>query len=266
MWLQCGLYPRNRLWTSSCDLTSDIFTMHTLVYPDASRANAAAADWLAEALVAPKVRSVMVAAGNTPLELYRLVATRGLALGRLHVFVLDEYVGVPLDEPRNCANLLRQHVQSPWGIPDTQFHVLSSLEHDAVAGVQRHERLIHSMGGLDLLILGLGQNGHVGFNEPGSQADDAGRLLDLEPITIEANRQWFRGIHAPHKGVTTGMATLLKSRATLVLAYGSHKTSAVRAMVEGPVGPQCPASWLRRSPSVRLYTDIPAAAGLTMQP
>lgn len=240
--------------------------MQTLIYPDVDRANAAAADWLAGALVGPGVRTLMVAAGNTPLELYRLIATRRLALGHLHVFVLDEYVGVPLDEPRNCANLLRAHVQRPWGIPDSQFHALSSLESDAVNGVAHHEQLIESMGGLDVLILGLGQNGHVGFNEPGSQAGDRGRLLDLETISIEANRKWFHGAYAPSKGVTTGMATLLKARETLVLAYGAHKTSAVRAMVEGPLGPQCPASWLRQSPSVRLYTDTPAAAGLTSHP
>jgi glucosamine-6-phosphate deaminase len=237
--------------------------MQILISPDADRANAAAADWLSAALVAPGVRTFMVAAGNTPLELYRRVAGRGLDLRHLHVFVLDEYVGVPLDEPRNCANLLRDHVQRPWGIPDAQFHALSSLEQDALTDVARHEQRIESMGGLDLLILGLGQNGHIGFNEPGSGARDGGRLLDLEPISIEANRTWFRGVHAPAKGVTTGMATLLKARQTAVLAFGSHKTSAVRAMVEGPVGVHCPASWLRGAPSVRLYLDIPAAAGLT---
>lgn len=240
--------------------------MQTLVYPSAIEANAAAAEWLAGALVAPGVRTVMVAAGNTPLELYRLISERRLGLGHLHVFVLDEYVGVPLEEPRNCANLLRQFVQQPWGIPDAQFHALSSLEHDAASGVARHERLIEALGGLDLLILGLGQNGHIGFNEPGSDARDPGRLLDLEPISIEANRKWFHGAHAPAKGVTTGMATLLTSRESLVLAYGAHKTAAVHAMVEGPIGPRCPASWLRQAPSVRLYLDTPAAAGLTRHP
>jgi len=240
--------------------------MNLSVYPDASHANAAAADWLAGALVAPGVRTLMVAAGNTPLDLYRLISGRRLDLRHLHVFVLDEYVGVPLEEPRNCANLLREYVQRPWGIPEAQFHALSSLEADAVECVARHEQRIEAMGGLDVLILGLGQNGHVGFNEPGSDAHDPGRLLELEPISIEANRKWFHGVHAPAKGVTTGMPTLLNSRETLVLAYGPHKTSAVHAMVEGPIGPQCPASWLRHSPSVRLYLDTPAAAGLTRHP
>jgi len=232
------------------------------VHRSADVANVAATDCLGGWLSAPTTRTVMIAGGNTPIELYRRIGERGLKLSHLNVFALDEYVGVPLDEPRNCANLMRRCVQQAWGIPSTQFHTVSSQEADALASVQEHERKIDKAGGLDVIILGLGQNGHLGFNEPGSAEDSRGRLLDLEMISIEANRQWFGGDYAPAKGVTVGLKTILAARHVLIMAYGSHKMAPVKAMVEGPRGPQCPASLLQGHPDTRVFLDDAAAANL----
>ena len=225
-------------------------------------ANVAATDCLANWLATPAICRVMVAAGNTPLELYRRVGERGLKLSHLSVFALDEYVGVPLDEPRSCANLMRRCVQEAWGIPPARFHAVSSLEAHVLASVQEHEHRIEEAGGLDVIILGLGQNGHLGFNEPGSPEDSAGRLLNLESVSIEANRQWFGGDYAPAQGVTVGLKTILKARHVLIMAYGAHKTAAVQAMMEGPRGSQCPASLLQGHPDVRVFLDEAAAAKL----
>jgi glucosamine-6-phosphate deaminase len=233
------------------------------VHPSADVANATATDCLAGWLSAPTTRNVMVAAGNTPIELYRRIGERGLKLSHLNVFALDEYVGVPPDEPRNCANLMRRCVQQAWGIPSAQFHTVSSREADALASVQEHERKINKAGGLDVIILGLGQNGHLGFNEPGSAEDSSGRLLDLEKVSIEANRKWFGGDYAPAKGVTVGLKTILAARHVLIMAYGSHKTAAVQAMVEGPRGAQCPASLLQGHAKMHLFLDEAAGASLT---
>lgn len=239
--------------------------MQLSISPDIERANAAATDCLAALLVAPGTRNVMVAAGNTPLELYRRIGDRHLALTHLNVFALDEYVGVPLEEPRNCANLMRRCVQQAWRVPEAQFHTVSSLEHDALASVHEHERKITAAGGLDVIILGLGQNGHLGFNEPGSAEDSTGRLLDLETISIEANRKWFGGDYAPAKGVTVGLKTILSARHVIILAFGQHKTAAVRAMVEGPRSAACPASFLQGHPDVRVFLDADAATGLNVR-
>jgi glucosamine-6-phosphate deaminase len=237
----------------------------TRTHPSADIANTAATDCLAAWLTAPTTRNVMVAAGNTPIELYRRIGERGLKLAHLNVFALDEYVGVPLEEPRNCANLMRRCVQQAWGISPTQFHTVSSLEANALTSVQAHERKITQAGGLDVIILGLGQNGHLGFNEPGSAEDSVGRLLDLETISIEANRKWFGGDYAPAKGVTVGMKTILAARHVLIMAYGSHKTAAVKAMVEGPRGPQCPASLLQGHPNTHVFLDNAAAVNLSLK-
>ncbi len=232
------------------------------IHPSSHEADTAAADRLAEWLTASTTRNVMLAAGNTPLELYRGIADRRLNLSRLQLFMLDEYVGVPLEEPRNCANLIGRIAARPWGIPATQFHTISSLERDALASIREHEARIHDAGGLDVLVLGLGQNGHLGFNEPGSEGDSAARVLDLESISIDANRKWFGGDYAPAKGVTVGLKTILAARHILILAYGPHKSAAVRAMVRGPRGPQCPASFLQAHSDTQVFLDKAAASEL----
>jgi glucosamine-6-phosphate deaminase len=236
--------------------------MNIHLRPTAALADEAAATLLAHWLTSPGVRTVMLASGNTPIELYRRIAERKLPLKHLTIFALDEYVGVPLDEPRNTANLLRREAVEAWGIPPAQCFSVSSLEADAPASIQRHERRIEEAGGLDVIVLGLGQNGHLAFNEPGSAPDSVGRVLDLETISIEANRKWFGGTYAPAKGATVGLKTILAVRRVLILAYGAHKTAAVAAMVEGKIGPHCPASFLQQHPNVEVVLDERAAASL----
>lgn len=237
--------------------------MNLSIHPTTGEANAAAADCLAAWLTQSNTRTVMVAGGNTPLEVYRLVAERGLKLAHLNVFVLDEYVGVPLAEPRNCANLLRRSVAEAWGIPLQQFWTVSSLEPDALESVRSQEQRIATHGGLDVIVLGLGQNGHLGFNEPGSAEDSPARLVALDRVSIEANRKWFSGEYAPSLGVTVGLRTILAARRVLVVAYGAHKVAAVEAMIKGPRTAACPASLLQGHPEVRLFLDHPAAAALS---
>ena len=237
--------------------------MNISVHATATEANQAAAECLASWLTHPATRNVMVAGGNTPLELYRLVAERRLKLSHLNVFVLDEYVGVPLTEPRTCANVLSRAVAEAWGIPAAQFFTLSSLAADALESVRQHEQRIAEIGGLDVIVLGLGQNGHLGFNEPGSAEDSTGRLVSLHPLSIEANRKWFKGDYSPALGITVGLKTILAATHVLIMAYGANKVAAVKAMVEGPRTAQCPASFLQRHPDARLFLDHAAAATLS---
>ena len=236
--------------------------MNLSIHPTAAAADEAAADVLAGWLTNPGIRTLMLASGNTPIDLYRRIAERKLSLKHLTIFALDEYVGVPLDESRNTANLLRRAAVEAWGIAPAQFFNVSSIESDALASIQQHERRIAEAGGLDAIVLGLGQNGHLAFNEPGSAPDSAGRVLDLETISIEANRKWFDGKYAPAKGVTVGLKTILTARRVLIQAYGSHKTAAAKAMIEGKVGPHCPASFLQNHPNTRVFLDHQAAAAL----
>ena len=236
--------------------------MQIEIHPDPDKANRTAADYLARRLTAPETRTLMVAGGNTPLELYRLLAQRSLSLGQLHVFALDEYIGVPSEDPRTTANLLRRTVAAAWGIPPDRFHAVSSREDDALKSIREHERRIEAFDGLDVLVLGLGQNGHLGFNEPGSAPDSSGRVVDLEPASVTANRAWFGGDYAPARGVTAGLKMILSATAIVILAYGKNKTDAVASMVEGPRCAACPASWLQDRPNVTAFLDEAAAARL----
>lgn len=236
--------------------------MNLHISPDPATTTLAAADWLAAKLVAPGTRNVMLAGGNTPLALYAEIARRKVSLAHLHAFALDEYIGVPEEEPRNCANLIRRTAIEPWGIPANQYHPVSSLEARAERVIREHERKIRAAGGIDVLILGLGKNGHIGFNEPGSAVDSEGRLLPLSETSINANREWFGGDYAPAKGVTTGMKLLLEAKTILLLAFGAAKAGAANAMITGPQSPDCPASWLQRHPGTRVFLDQAAARSL----
>ena len=234
--------------------------MNVTVHRDAAEATRAAADHFEQLLHRTGTRSLMVAGGNTPLPLYAEVARRGPAFEGIEVFVLDEYVGVPLEDPGTCSNLLRSRVAEAWAIPPGRFHALSSLDADAEAAILEHERKIEAAGGIDLIVLGLGPNGHLGFNEPGSPRDSRARVLDLERSSIEANRLWFRGEHAPSRGATVGMRTIIGARSAILLAFGSAKALPVHEMVEGAVYTQCPASFLREHPDATAYLDPEAAA------
>ena len=235
--------------------------MEIEVYSDAHSASRAAAGELRASLVAPGVSTLVVAAGHSPLELYGLIARDAHALGHLHVFTLDEYVGVPPEDPRTCANLLRRAVADAWSIPAHHFHALSSRPEEALPSLRHHEERLSRMGGIDVLVLGLGRNGHLGFNEPGSAPDSPGRVVDLEPVSIEANARWFDGDHAPAQGVTLGLGHLLAARRILLVAFGAAKADAVRQAVIVPPTTDCPASWLQGHPAATFFLDGEAAAG-----
>jgi glucosamine-6-phosphate deaminase len=231
--------------------------MQIAVYPSPEQASQAAAIALARWLNGS--RTLVVAGGNSPRELYRLVA--GLpASNRLHVFTLDEYLGVPRDDPRTCANLLRREVADAWHIPPERFHALSSRIEDAGPGIVEHERQLAACGGLDVVVLGLGRNGHLGFNEPGSSPRAPGRVVNLTPTSIAANAEWFGGEYAPAQGVTLGLQTILAARYVLLVAFGAIKADAVHGMVVVPPNESCPGAWLQLHPNAHVYLDEPAAA------
>jgi glucosamine-6-phosphate deaminase len=242
-------------------LVSNSMDIH--FFDNVTEAIPAAADWFSAQLVRADTQNVMVAGGNTPLALYAEITRRNLPLSRLTIFALDEYVGVPAENPRTCANLIRRTVVEAWRIPERQFHHLSSLSAEATAGVAAYEERIRAMGGLDVVVLGLGRNGHVGFNEPGSARDSVGRVVMLDRPSVEANRNWFAGAYAPAQGVTVGISTILSARQILLLAFGREKAEAVTAMVEGPPGEKCPASWLQGHTQAQVFLDAAAAAQLS---
>jgi len=234
--------------------------MRVTVYPSAERASRAAGEVLADWLVG--VRTLVVAGGNSPRELYRFVATSRPAVDRLTVFTLDEYLGVPVEHPGTCANLLRREVADAWGVPADRYHSLSSRIEVAAVGIVEHERALAALGGIDVVVLGLGLNGHLGFNEPGSAPDSPGRVIDLAPTSIAANAEWFGGAYAPARGVTLGLKTLLAARRVLLVVFGPAKADAVYNTVVAVPSEACPGSWLQHHSGTHLFLDDAAAARL----
>jgi glucosamine-6-phosphate deaminase len=222
-----------------------------------------AADCVAEVLAARPGALVGFPTGRTPLPLYAaLLARRPAGVEALRPFALDEYRGLGPASPQSFAAFLRRHVVEPLGLDPASLLSLDGAADDADAECRRYERLVGG-GAADLVVLGLGGNGHVAFNEPGSDAGSRTRLLDLTPESIRGAAADFPpGAAVPRQALTIGIATILEARRVLLLVTGAAKAGILRAALEGPETPQVPASFLRRHPDLRVLADA-AAVHLT---
>jgi glucosamine-6-phosphate deaminase len=209
----------------------------------------------------PRLR-ICLPTGMTPMPVYeRLVAAverREISLSGVEIFLLDEFGGVSPADPGRCDQMLRRSLLDHVDVAEERFHRFE-LTGDVDAECERYEELVGP--GCDLTLLGIGTNGHVGMNEPGSAPDSLTRRVTLSPETIAASARYFGRDHdLPTWGVTAGIATLLRSREIWLLATGAGKASIVSRLVEGPVTPAVPASLLRDHPNIRLLADEDALA------
>lgn len=213
-----------------------------------------------------KPESVLgLATGSTPLGLYqRLVALAQAGkvdFSRATTFNLDEYVGLPGSHPQSYAaymqaNLFKHLAVARWHIPD-------GMAPDIPKHCAEYEAAIREAGGIDLQLLGLGSDGHIGFNEPGSSLGSRTRLKTLTARTVADNAAHFASpAEVPRHVVTMGVGTILDARHCVVLALGQGKAHAVAAMVEGPVTAMVPASVLQMHPVCTLIVDEAAASQL----
>jgi glucosamine-6-phosphate deaminase len=192
---------------------------------------------------------VVPATGETPLGLYAELASRRAA-GRLDpsgltIVQLDDYLGLATTDRRSLFGWMDRTLLRPLGIAAAQVRRLPT-DGDGAACIAVDEEL-ERRGGIDLAILGLGANGHLGFNEPGSPADSATRVVELLPGTIEANaRYWGSVADVPTRAVTLGLRTLLAARSILLLVSGERKHDVLHRALEGAVGDDVPASFLQR--------------------
>jgi len=211
-----------------------------------------------------------LATGSSPLGLYAELA-RAVATGRLDLrgargFALDEYVGLPAGHPQSYREVLLREVCGPLGLSPDRLHVPDGSGHDEdelVAGASEYERLIRDAGGVDVQILGIGANGHLGFNEPGSALSSRTRVKRLSDRTRHDNARFFDGIHdVPTHCVTQGLGTVLDARRLVLVASGPGKAEAVAAALEGPLSASCPASVLQWHADATALLDEAAASML----
>lgn len=207
-----------------------------------------------------------LATGHTPSGLYReLVSSQqelGINAAGFQFFHLDEYLGMQPGQPESMAHYLCQHLLDPLGVPESQRHFVPADRPDTAQACQDYELEQARAGGIDLQILGIGSNGHIAFNEPGTPFDTQTHVIELSEATREANARYFRSGQTPSHAMTMGPRSILAARQILILAAGKAKAQAVRQMLCEPVSEDCPASILRYHPQVTLIIDREIATEL----
>lgn len=222
---------------------------HLVVVDDASSLARAGADVVADVIRADGPVTIVPATGETPVGMYaELAAVRArgdLEAGAVSIVQLDEYLGLEPGDRRALFGWMDRTVLQPLAIDDARVMRLPT-DGDVDAACAAFDRDLGARGAIDLAILGLGTNGHLGFNEPPSDAASVTRAVDLTPDTIAANaRYWGGEDDVPTRAVTLGLRTLLGARSILLLVSGASKHAIVRRALEGPVGEDVPASFLR---------------------
>jgi glucosamine-6-phosphate deaminase len=224
------------------------------VIPDDLWAERVAARFAATA--APGMR-VCLAAGDTPRPAYGAIAA-GRSLDGLTIFLLDEFGGLPEDDPGRCRAMLTRDLLDPsTGSPTVHSPEVDATEPGDAAG--RYRDLI-AAGGLDLAVVGLGANGHVGMNEPGSTIDMETRVVSLAGSTT-LNAAGYGATELPTWGITVGMAELMDTTEVWLLVTGAHKRDILRRTLHGAVGSEVPATYLTEHPNCSFMVD--ESAGLT---
>ncbi|KAF0994688.1 glucosamine-6-phosphate deaminase [Geobacillus sp. TFV-3] len=201
-----------------------------------------------------------LATGSTVLGTYHELVTdhrqNGTSYRRVRTVNLDEYVGLGPDHPNSYRYYMNQHLFAQLDIPLHQTHVPDGLAADLDEECSRYERLIDELGGIDLQLLGIGRNGHIGFNEPGTPFSTATHVVELTELTREANARFFPSFDdVPRYAITMGIATILRSRRIVLLASGEEKAEAIARLLEGVVTPDLPASALHLHPDVTIIAD-----------
>lgn len=242
--------------------------MEVIIVPDAESVARQAARVVARVLRERSHPVLGFATGSTPLLLYRelvrLYQAGEIDFAHVTSFNLDEYVGVPPDHPQSYRQYMQEHLFNHINIRPDRIFIPNGQAPDIPEECARYERLIAEHGGIDLQILGIGSNGHIGFNEPTSSLGSRTRIKTLTEQTRRDNARFFGSVDAvPHHVITMGIGTILDSKSCLLLATGAAKAEAVSRMVEGPITAMCPASALQLHPSVKVLIDEAAAAKLT---
>jgi galactosamine-6-phosphate isomerase len=172
---------------------------------------------------------------------------------------LDEWIGVSQQEQGSCRHFLHEHLFGELNVPEDRISFFNGLNPDTAAECARADAFVASHKGIDVCVLGIGSNGHLGLNEPGSDRDSPTRTVSLAASTMEAAQGYFSGPRDVRTGITLGLNTLLASKTLLLLASGTGKAEIIRRALEGPVGPEVPGSFLQEHPNVIVYLDEDAA-------
>jgi glucosamine-6-phosphate deaminase len=209
--------------------------------------------------------------GRTPIgtyeELRRLHAAAGVSFAHSSTFNLDEFVGVGASHPGSFRQFMQRHLFGGIDLRPERIHFLDGMAADLDAECARYERDIEAAGGIGLQLLGIGANGHIGFNEPDEALAAFTHRVTLHDGTRRDNAELFGGdpAHVPHEALSMGMGTILKTGALILIATGERKASCIERTVHGPLTTRLPASFLQTHRNVDLYLDAAAASLLSVE-
>ncbi len=237
--------------------------MEVIILADPDQVIAKGAE-LVSAQVRKSPHSVLgLATGGTMEGVYRQLAADHLDFSHVTTFNLDEYVGLKADDSCSYSSYMREHLFSKVNLKPSHCHLLNGTTKDIPAHCRAYEQAISDAGGIDLQLLGIGGDGHIAFNEPGSSLASRTRLKTLTPNTRANNAPHFpQGEDVPMHVLTMGVATIMEARHCLLLAYGKSKAPAIAAAAEGPITASCPASILQMHPRCTVIIDENAAGQL----
>jgi glucosamine-6-phosphate deaminase len=253
--------------------------LRTRVFPTPRAAGRALAAAVSRAVAANPALVLGLPTGRTPIPFYRELTNMHQAgrvdLAGVQTFNLDEFVGVPPSDPRSYRAFMQRHLFNRVNIPRRRIHFLNGAAPDLDAECRRFEQAIEEAGGIALQMLGIGANGHIGFNEPGRFLVARTHLAWLTRTTRRANASLFNlGLggrpegrrygpaDVPRQALSMGVATILEARRIVLLATGASKAACVARMVSGPITTRLPASFLQLHRAVEIWLDRPAAARL----
>lgn len=243
--------------------------MKVLVLPDAERAASKVAELIAETVANVASPVLGLATGGTMEPVYSNLVRRydrgELSFAATTTFNLDEYIGLPKAHPQSYHSTMRRLLFDHVDLDLGNCHLPLGDTNDPEGEAARYEAAIAEAGDIDLQLLGIGRNGHIGFNEPTSSLGARTRIKTLTYETRAANARFFDDPDAvPRYAITMGPATIMDARQCVVLATGASKAEAVTRMVEGPVGADCPATALQWHPKATIVLDRDAAGQLAM--
>ena len=238
--------------------------MKVCICEDYNEMSVRAAELVAYQIAAKPNCVLGLATGSTPVGLYEnLIKTENAGevdFSGVTTFNLDEYYPISPENPQSYRYFMNERLFSRVSIDIERTHIPNGMTEDPAEECLQYEKLIDEAGGIDVQILGIGQNGHIGFNEPDEELAPYTHITDLTPETILANSRFFESeAEMPRQALTMGVESIFKARSIIILANGEAKAEAVRCMLSGNITPKCPASFLRLHPDVTLICDKQAA-------